>query len=71
MAPRELLAMGFNPESTLVMKRHGSDVISLKGVLGEVAKLSVHDGKQGTRFAPTFHSTENGHSLPVVLGKRR
>jgi hypothetical protein len=44
---RELLAMGFDPKSTLVIKRHGSDVISLKGVLSEVAKVSVHEGRQG------------------------
>jgi hypothetical protein len=42
--------MGFDPKSTLVMKRHDSDVISLKGILGEVAEISVHEGKQGARF---------------------
>jgi hypothetical protein len=51
-AARELLATGFDPKSALVMKRLGSDFISLSGILGEVAKLSVHEGKQGTRFAP-------------------
>jgi hypothetical protein len=44
--------MGFDPTSTLAMKRHGSDVISLKGVLREVAEVSVHEGKQGVRFGP-------------------
>jgi hypothetical protein len=68
-SPRELLAMGFDPKSTLVMKPHGSDAISLKGVLGEVAKVSVHEGKQF--ISPqTFPSTEKG--LPSRgLGEQR
>jgi hypothetical protein len=66
---RELLAMGFNPKSTLVMRRHGSDVISLKGTLGDVAKLSVHEDMQGVRFGP--YRPFDPPMRPNGLGKER
>jgi hypothetical protein len=62
---------GFDPKSILVMKRHGSDVISLKGILSEVSKVTVHEGKQGIRFAPYLPFDREGHPPPVDLGKRR
>jgi hypothetical protein len=59
--------MGFDPKSTLVMKPHGSDAISLKGVLGEVAKVSVHEGKQFI-FAPYIPFDRERASVPWSWG---
>jgi hypothetical protein len=47
---RALLAMGFHPGATALMKRLGSDAVSLRATIGAAAKLTV-DETNGTRFA--------------------
>jgi hypothetical protein len=50
-AARVLKAMGHHPDTTLVMRHAGSDVVALRGRLGIAAGLTV-DEYNGTRFAP-------------------
>jgi hypothetical protein len=50
-AARVLKAMGHHPDTTLVMRHAGSDVMALRGRLGIAAGLTV-DEYNGTRFAP-------------------
>jgi hypothetical protein len=43
--------MGHHPDTTLVMRHAGSDVMALRGRLGIAAGLTF-DEYNGTRFAP-------------------
>ena len=47
-AARELIRIGYSPESMLVMRREGSQVEALRGRIGPAAGLTVEDG----RFVP-------------------
>jgi hypothetical protein len=53
IALAKLLVLGFRSAINLVMRDHGSDVISLKGILSDVAKLSVHECVLILRGGPT------------------
>jgi hypothetical protein len=53
---RELLKRGFDPNSTLIMKRASTDVIAMRGVLGEVARMAMREsptrGPDYARYVP-------------------
>jgi hypothetical protein len=53
IALAKLLVPGFRSAINLVMRDHGSDIISLKGILSDVAKLSVHECVLILRGGPT------------------
>jgi hypothetical protein len=47
---RVLVAKGYDPNTSLVMKHMGSDIVALRAPLGMAAKLSVEEGPHGPRF---------------------
>jgi hypothetical protein len=44
---RELIALGFDPDTIVVMKRIGSDTECLRGRIGDAAKLRVEESAHG------------------------
>jgi hypothetical protein len=51
-AARVLIENGHDPNSVLLMKHAGSDIVALKAPLAKAAKLSVEEGPNGPRFVP-------------------
>jgi hypothetical protein len=49
---RALVAKGFDPNATLIMRHSGSNVVALKARLAVAAKLGVEEGPRGPRFVP-------------------
>jgi hypothetical protein len=47
---RALVAKGFDPNATLIMRHSGSDVVALKARLAVAAKRDVEEGPNGPRF---------------------
>jgi hypothetical protein len=55
VAARKLLALGYSPHETIVMRHSGSEVDCLTSTIGEAARLRVSepdDGKQSPTFRP-------------------
>jgi hypothetical protein len=52
-AARALLAMGYPEDTTLVMRHEGSEVISLRGPIGKMAKLTVLENET---FGPVLRT---------------
>ena len=55
VAARKLLALGYSPHDTIVLRHCGSEVDCLTSTIGEAARLRVSepdDGKQSPIFRP-------------------
>jgi hypothetical protein len=51
-AARRLIALGFGPGISLVMRHSGSDTVCLRATIGTAAALTVEDTQYGPRFRP-------------------
>jgi hypothetical protein len=79
-AARALLAAGYDPSTTLVMRHGGSNADSLRATIGAAAKLTVTErSRHGPRFEPFQRWNAVSRSvgspgitprLPVAVGHR-
>jgi hypothetical protein len=51
-AARKLMDLGFDPNTTLVMRHAGSETECLRATIGAAAALTVEDTKYGPRLRP-------------------
>jgi hypothetical protein len=63
-AARKLMQGGFDPNSTLLMMRDGSEVVAMRGTLGEVARMCIREspGRGPERRAYASFNRPNGPS---------
>ena len=75
-AARQLMDLGFDPSTTLVMHHAGSETESLRSTIGAAAALTVEDTKYGPRFRPwkplpTRAVSRRIASPPMAVGNHR
>jgi hypothetical protein len=68
---RALVAKGFDPKGTLIMRHSGSDVVALKARLSVAARLSVEEGPHGPRFVPHRTGSKTRVAASPVAKERR